>query len=195
MNDKLELLFQVLASAKSQIGHTDYVIVGSLSVLGVLDHQEIPERMSRSNDFDAYTKADPDRIFDVAKTLGEGSAFFDENDVYLDPVSPKLLTLPEGWEQRLRKVTRDGVNAFFLDLNDAAVSKYARGAENDLRWIRAGVEAGLINLDTVRDRLRTTSFLDAAESEATRRRVELDLSAMTSGHAAKKKGPWTRSRP
>lgn len=95
MYQKLDLLFQALTRAKDQIGHTEYVIVGSLSVLGVRGLSDIPEKMSRSNDFDAYTKADPGRIFDIRETLGEGSPFFEENDVYIDPVSPKLLTLPE----------------------------------------------------------------------------------------------------
>ncbi len=70
---------------------------------------------------------------------------------------------------------RDGIKAFFLDADDAANSKYTRGAPNDIRWIRAGIESGLINLDIVRDRLRTTRFLDAAEDAATKARIIEDV--------------------
>lgn len=92
-------------------------------------------------------------------------------------------------------IERDGIKAFFLDPNDAAVSKYTRGAENDLRWIHAGVEAGRVDLETVRERLRTTSFMDSAESHATRARVESDLAEASDRLLGKRKGPGPSSKP
>lgn len=140
---KLDILFQALSKAKKLTGHTEYVIVGSLSALVHEDSGRLPRNLVRSNDFDAYTRADPGRILDVAHALGEGSAFFEDHDMYIDPVTPKLLTLPEGWEDRMGVLERDGIKAFFLHADDAAISKYVRGAPNDIRWIRAGIESGL----------------------------------------------------
>jgi hypothetical protein len=70
------------------------------------------------------------------------------------------------------RVVDDGVVAYFLEPNDAAVSKLARGEPRDLRWVRAGVKAGIVSPPTLRLRLKQTSFLDASEQEATHKRVE-----------------------
>jgi hypothetical protein len=103
-----------------------------------------------------------------------------QNDAFIDPVSPRLLTLPDGWEDRMKLISRNGIKAFFLDANDAAISKYTRGAPNDMRWIQAGIRAGLIDLDAVVHRLPSTRFLDEDEARATRQRVALDRDTFAS---------------
>ena len=162
----IEALFDLLKAAHSECGHRDYVVIGSLSILGMSEVSSIPDGMTMSIDADCYTLADPPRIFDLQRSLGEGSAYHGLNGIYLNPVSPKLPTLPPGWELRLIRIERDGVCACFLEPNDAAVSKLARAEPRDLRWVRAGVEAGLVSLPAVRLRMRSTSFFDAPE-EAT----------------------------
>lgn len=59
------------------------------------------------------------------------------------------------------------VTAHFLEPNDAAISKLARGEPRDLRWVRAGLKASLISLPVLRLRARTTTFIDLAEQAAT----------------------------
>lgn len=86
-------------------------------------------------------------------------------------MSPHLPTLPSGWEQRLIKVTQAQVTAHFLEPNDAAISKLARGEPRDLRWVRAGLKASLISFPVLRLRARNTTFLDAAEQAATAARL------------------------
>ena len=49
-----------------------------------------------------------------------------------------------------------GVVANFIDPNDVAIAKLARSEENDIRWVRAGVNAGIIQIDTLEARLKTT---------------------------------------
>ncbi|HSV46829.1 MAG TPA: DUF6036 family nucleotidyltransferase [Ramlibacter sp.] len=168
----LDALFELLAAAHKACGHRDYVIIGSLSVLGMSEVCAIPADMTMSIDADSYTLADPARIFDLQDSLGEGSAFHQAHGYYLDPVSPGLPTLPEGWQPRLVKVTRGQVTAHFLEPNDAAVSKLARGEPRDVRWIKAGLKAGLVSMPTVRLRMRGTSFLD--EEEQLRAQEALD---------------------
>lgn len=175
MSYKLDLLFAALVHARKLIGHSEYVIAGSLSALAIEASGPLPPEMAMSNDFDTYTRADPPRIHDVAEALGKDSVFFEENDMYIDPISPKLLTLPEGWEDRMTLIERDGIKAFFLEPNDAAISKYTRGAPNDERWIQAGIKAGLIDLEVVASRLKHTPFLDALEASQTRARVTRDI--------------------
>lgn len=171
---KLDQLFAAFAKARQLTGHADYVVIGSLAVLGLDDDASIPEDMSMSTDIDAYTKADPARIFDVVAALGADSEFHASNGYFVDPVSPHLPSLPEGWESRLNKVERDGLRVWFLEPNDAAVSKYARGEPRDQRWIRSGLMNGLLSLPVVCARLKTTTFLDTDEELSAKARVEAD---------------------
>ena len=123
----------------------------------------IPADMTMSIDADCWTLKDPGRIDDLRPALGEGSDYQRAHGIYLNPVNPKLLTLPAGWEARLIRVGRDGVVAHFLEPHDAAVSKLARGEQRDLRWVRAGARASILSLATVALRMKTADFYDAQE--------------------------------
>jgi hypothetical protein len=161
----LDALFHLLHAAKALCGHREYVLVGSLSVLGMAEVAGIPPDMTISIDADCFTLADPGLVFDLKPALGEGSPYHREHGIYLDPVSPRLPTLPQGWEQRLIRLERDGVVASFLDPNDAAVSKLARAEPRDLRWVRAGIRSEIISVPTVRLRMKSTAFLDDEEKQ------------------------------
>lgn len=160
---KLEILFE---EAKKLTGHFEFVVIGSLSALGVAQDRPIPARMLMSIDVDCFTRQDPGRVFDLRKSLGEGSEFEATHGYYLDPVSPNLPTLPSQWEFRLIRVPlKNGLTIFFLDPNDAAVSKYARGEPRDREWIQAGLFAGLLSVPIIESRLRDTTFLDDKEHQ------------------------------
>lgn len=168
-------LFKLFDEAHRLTGHKDYVVVGSLSILGTQDEEGLPAEMSMSNDVDSYTKADPGRIHDANAALGEGSEFHKANGYYLDPVSPNLPTLPDGWQQRMTSLNRGNLNLWFLDPDDAAMSKYARSQPNDLRWIRAGILCGLVSLPKIKHRLASTTFLDGEEESRVRVQVDATL--------------------
>ena len=159
-------LFALLEAARQRCGHRDYVVIGSLSVLGLEEHAPLPSDMTLSIDVDCYSRDDPPRVFDLKSELGENSAYHRKHGIYLDPVSPKLATLPEGWPLRMLCVPRGQVRAHFLDPNDAAISKLARAEPRDLRWVGAGLKAGLISLAVLRMRMHSTAFLDASEQSA-----------------------------
>ena len=167
-------LFRLFDEARRRIGHSEYVVIGSLSILGTDDDIGLPVDMTMSIDVDSYSRHDPGRIFDLARDLGEESGFHHANGYHLDPVSPKLPTLPDGWQGRMTSLERNGLTLWFLDPDDAAISKYARGDPNDLRWIRAGIRSGHVSLPRVRARLATTSFLDTEEAARVRERVDVD---------------------
>ena len=48
----------------------------------------------------------------------------------------------------------------------------ARGEPRDIRWVRAGLKAGIVSLPTVRLRMRSTDFLDAAEEKTALQSLE-----------------------
>jgi hypothetical protein len=169
---KLSSLLHLLSEARAALGHTEYVVIGSLSILGMEDVADIPEGMSMSIDVDVYTRRDPGRIFDLQDALGENSPFHRDHGIYLDAVSPDLPTLPDGWELRMRKIERDGLVVWFLHPDDAAVSKLARLDENDIRWVREGVAARLISPPMVKAHFGTTRFLDKEEEKRAREGLE-----------------------
>lgn len=172
---QLETLF---IEAKRLTSHSEYVVVGSLCVLGIVKRSsEIPPRMLMSIDVDCYTSKDPGRIFEVAEALGAGSKFEEEHGYYLDPISPDLPTLPDNWEYRLVPVEmQEQIVISFLDPNDAAVSKYARCDRRDREWIRAGLKAGLLSAPIIESRFRQTLFFDDAEQEQACRALAEDRS-------------------
>lgn len=130
--------------------HTEFVIAGSLSVLGLKEAP--PEMMSMSIDIDFFPLRDTTHVQDIVAELGEDSAFHEQHGYYLDPISSSILVLPPGWMERLVMLEFGGIRAYFLDVNDTAISKYVRSAENDFRWIDAGLEAGLLELDIIEGR-------------------------------------------
>jgi hypothetical protein len=175
----LSQLQALFIEAKRLTKHKEFVVVGSLCVLGIVQRSsEIPARMLMSIDVDCYTRTDPGRIFDLKEKLGQGSEFEQQHGYYLDPIAPELPTLPEQWEHRLIPVELDeGIVVHFLDQNDAAVSKYARCDVRDREWIRAGLEAGLLSAAVIESRFRQTRFLDDAERERAYRALSEDRAA------------------
>lgn len=174
----LSHLRALFSEARRLTNHHEFVVIGSLSILGIVQGNEVPARMLMSIDVDCYAKADPGRTLELKEALGEGSAFEAANGYYLDPVSPDLPVLPDRWEPRLIPVELgDGIVVHFLEPNDAAVSKYARGEPRDREWIRAGLEAGLLSAPVIESRFRQTPFLDAAERDRAYRGLAEDRAA------------------
>lgn len=178
---RLELA-RLLAAAKRLIRHRDFVIVGSLSILGARLHP--PEEMVGSIDVDLYPKSDPGRIDEIARTLGEGSDFHRRFGIYADPVSPFLPSLPEGWEERLIALRLStGVIAWCLEPHDAAVSKYVRGEHRDRLWCRAGLAHRILKATTLRERLRHTHVVEPGEIDRARAAIAADVRAVRSTRA------------
>lgn len=144
---------QVALEAAAKISfHREFVIAGSLSVLG---YKEVPpEMMSLSIDIDFFPLGDQAHVQEVAQALGEDSEFHESHGYYLDPISVNILVLPVGWMERLVQIQLGTVQAYFLDVNDTAISKYVRSADNDYRWIDAGYEAGILDLEKIDARAR-----------------------------------------
>jgi hypothetical protein len=86
-----------------------------------------------------------------------------------------VATLPSAWEDRLVRIELElGLCAWFLEPNDAAVSKYARMEPRDREWIRPGLRARVLSLAMLDARFAQTSFFDAAESARARQALEED---------------------
>jgi len=139
---------RIALNEASKLGpHKEFVVVGSLSVLGL---KEVPpEMMSMSIDIDFFPFHDQSHIHDIAEVLGEDSAFHEAHGYFLDPIAADVLVLPAGWTERLVLHEFGELRVYFLDVNDTAVSKYVRSADNDFRWLDAGLQSGLLDLDKI----------------------------------------------
>lgn len=164
----LDDIQRLLVEASRISNHRAFVIVGSLSAVGAVIQP--PPDMVLSVDIDLYPKLDPERGFvEIAEQLGEHSAFAKTHGFYADPVSPRILSLPDGWESRLIQIPfTSGVVAYFLDPTDAAVSKLARSHDNDLRWVRAGIRERIIHAADLASRIGETPILTAVEARRCR---------------------------
>ena len=67
---KLDALFKLFDEARKLIAHQDFVVIGSLSILGLEGDFDIPDGMTLSIAVTCYTKSDPERILDVLGALG-----------------------------------------------------------------------------------------------------------------------------
>ena len=160
-------LVRLLSAVAKKHRVDSFVVIGSLSVLGLVDERRIPDAMTVSTEVDAYPESDPARAFEIADDFGLGSAFEQEHGYYFDAVSPRLPTLPRGWAERLipRRLP-GGVLVRFLEPHDAAIAKLARGEPKDLRWIRAGIGASILSVATMEYRFRETVFEDDERERA-----------------------------
>lgn len=168
----LEDIEVLLIEASKVSNHRRFVIAGSLVAIGAV--MSAPVEMVMSRDLDMYPQLDPERGFvEIVEKLGEGSDFHKEHGFYADPITPKLLALPEGWESRIAPISlKNGIVAMFLDPNDVAIGKLARGNENDLRWAHAGLREGILNGEVMAQRERTVSTLCAFESSKVKHFLE-----------------------
>ena len=171
----LQQLDVLLGDIARERGVKAFVVIGSLSVLGLSQVRAAPEQMLISNEVDAYPEHDPELAFELAKRWGQGSDFERKYGYYFDPVSPALPTLPDRWQERMIAVELpSGVNVKFLEPNDAAVSKYARSDPKDREWIREGLRQSILSLATIEYRFRETPFDSQEEHERAKRFVEED---------------------
>jgi hypothetical protein len=170
-----EQLDVLLGEISREKGVSEFVVVGSLSVLGLTHDRMLPSTMLMSNEVDAYPEHDPQLTFELADRWGQGSEFERQHGYYYDAVPPELPTLPDGWRARMIQITLpSGVSVKFLDPDDAAVSKYARGEPKDRQWIREGLRQSILSLATIEYRFRETQFLDQAEHDRAKTMLKED---------------------
>jgi hypothetical protein len=188
---QLDLLFTEV-SRKHHV--KTFVVMGSLTVLALINERAIPNAMIVSAEVDAYPESDPARAFEIADDFGLGSDFEQANGYYYDAVSPSLPTFPRGWEQRLIPIALPGGTlAKFIEPHDAAIAKYSRGAPKDMQWIRAGIDASILSVATLEYRFRETVFADGPERERVREAIAKEtVRARSRAGPRRKKSTLTR---
>lgn len=166
-----EHLDHLLRAASQIIGERDLLVIGSQSVLGTWDEDELPPAIILSIEADLAPLDDPDEIksTQIAAAIGEGSQFDRTFGYHADGVDVTTAVAPDGWRERL--VIRDTPattpgRGLCLEPHDCVVSKLYVGREKDLEFADALIAArfvdpyllleriGLLSRATVRERER-----------------------------------------
>ncbi|KIG13311.1 hypothetical protein DB30_00359 [Enhygromyxa salina] len=149
-----------LIRACSTIAEDDeIIIIGSQSILG--QFPDAPEELLISNEADVYPRNFPERAELVDGSIGELSPFHQTFGYYAQGVGEQTATLAQGWQHRLIPVNNArtrGATGWCLEVHDLVVSKYAANREKDREFVRAVIRHGLIQRETLDQRLAQTEL-------------------------------------
>jgi hypothetical protein len=105
----------------------------------------------------------PERWNLVDGVLGELSPFDETFGYFADGVEEKTAILPSGWKNRLIKIENrntDNVYGLCLEPHDLMVSKLMAGREKDLEFVSIALDARLVSLYIIIERVRLLQVSD-----------------------------------
>lgn len=152
-------LEHIIRAASGITGVADLVIVGSQAVLG--QFPEAPPELLVSIEADVFALRDPKAGDLIDGSIGEGSPFHETFGYYAHGVAADTAVLPNGWQGRLIPIRNPNTSpgtGLCLEVHDLAVSKLVAGREKDIEFVAAMLRNGLVNRDTVRERLQDTTL-------------------------------------
>jgi hypothetical protein len=160
-------LYHAIRAACDIAGVDRVIVVGSQSILGSFDLDELPPVTHFSAEVDVMPDVEDFslmvRLSDLIEGVGgELSPFEELHGFALDGVDLTTSVLPLGWRDRLVVVrnesTKDAVTGkqytgLCLDPADLCVAKLCAGREKDRAFVSALFDSGLVDRDVVRARL------------------------------------------
>lgn len=150
-------LEHIIRAAAGITGATEFVIVGSQSVLG--QFPQAPDELLISIEADVFSLRDPADNDLIDGSIGEGSPFHQTFGYYAHGVSQETAVLPAGWRERLVPVHNQntgGGTGLCLEIHDLAVSKLVAGREKDVDFLGGLLRHRLVQVPVIRERLAKT---------------------------------------
>jgi hypothetical protein len=147
-------LEHVIRAATAITNETEFVIIGSQSILGAIP--DAPDCFLLSREVDIYPLRNPDKADLIEGAIGELSAFDEHYKYYAQAVGPNTAILPEGWMDRLVKVSNPNTNGgigYCLAPVDLAVSKLAAGREKDFSFVQDLIEHQILTGQEIREKI------------------------------------------
>jgi hypothetical protein len=156
---KRQQLEHVLRAASRIAEERDVVVIGSQSILGSFDEDQLPLEVSTSIEVDATFFDDPDdaKSDAVDGAIGELSPSHETFGYYAQGVSVSTAILPAGWQDRVvefRTAGTDPGRGLCLERHDCVLAKLAAGRPKDWTFATALRSAGLLDVEVLRERLR-----------------------------------------
>ncbi|MEU5468767.1 DUF6036 family nucleotidyltransferase [Streptomyces xinghaiensis] len=155
---KRQELAHILRAACDVADDRDVLVIGSQSILGTFDEDDLPSAATASIEADIAFLDDPDRIKadDVEGAIGEMSTFHQINGVYAEGVHIETAAyLPPDWRDRLISWSlrsSEPADPHFLEPHDLAIAKLGAAREKDLDFVDALIRANLLDLTVLRER-------------------------------------------
>jgi hypothetical protein len=154
---KREQLARLLALSSLLGEKADVLVVGSQAILGTMPETELPREAVLSVEADiTFLDGDEEKADRVDVMLGEDSKFHHDFGFYAQGVGVTTASLPDGWRERLVRFPANlpyGAAAYCPDLHDLPAAKLAALREKDIIYATALVNAGLVDLDTLEERV------------------------------------------
>jgi hypothetical protein len=162
-----EQLEHAIRAACQIIGHQEVIVVGSQSILGTFAEDQLPPAATMSIEVDILPIADDNAqtaaLADIIEGVaGEFSSFEQLHGFSIDGVDLQTSILPEGWRGRLVKVQNANTappsghpqfTGWCLDSEDLCLAKLCAFREKDQNFVAALLGAGLVDAQTIIDRL------------------------------------------
>lgn len=154
---KREELEHILRAAAKIAGDPEVLVLGSQSILGTYDADELPDAAHASIEADVtfFEDYDNEKSDVVDMYIGEDSRFHLEFGYYAQGVNVEVAVLPAGWRDRVVELESDateGATGHCLDPHDLAVAKLVAHREKDMEFVDALLHAELIDPDLVIER-------------------------------------------
>lgn len=143
--------------------HDEVVIIGSQAILGSHHEDELPERATASIEVDVVPLNDDDAeslATSLDGAIGELSLFHQTHGFYIQGVGKQTAALPDGWTARLVEVSNAntrGRTGLCLEPHDLCVAKLVANRPKDHEFVGALISAGLVSVQTLRERLAMLS--------------------------------------
>jgi hypothetical protein len=134
---------------------TDFHVIGSAAILAQLP--EPPEgALTATRDVDVIPPGGDERLADrISFVLGEASDFDAEHGYYAQGVSERTATYaPAGWKGRALPVRVERYTGWCMEAHDLVISKLGAGRDKDLEFARSLAALGLVEQQTLRQRLQ-----------------------------------------
>lgn len=167
-------LEHILRASKGVTGETEFIVIGSQSILGPFP--DAPRVLRESMEADLYPKFRPELSEMIEGSLGRYSQFDLTFGYFADGVATTTATLPPGWPERLVRLSNEntgGAIGWCLEPHDLAFSKLAARRAKDLAFVAALLRFKMIREKQMRELIDGTT--DIALREKIAEAVELCL--------------------
>lgn len=143
-------LEHAIRAATEIIQQDQVIIIGSQSILGSWNEDQLPAAATMSDEVDVCPLSDDDAetlADQLDAAIGEWSSFHSTHGFYIQGVGRNTAVLPEGWQDRLVGVRNENTHngtGLCLDPYDLCAAKLIAGREKDYEFVSALIQHRLI---------------------------------------------------
>lgn len=147
-------------------GDTELWVFGSQAILASIP--DAPDPLTTSIEIDVQPVNRPETVTEIDGALGELSPFHAAHGFYVHGVSIESATFPKDWEARTipvsHRIGTRGYTGRCVEAHDIAASKLVAYRDKDRSYVRTLILEGLIDKNTLIDRLSSLSVDDENKS-------------------------------